>query len=474
MSDSAHRRVPEASEPAYHEVLSPIDGEVIERVPLASADEVARRIAERPDLERPLSRPEVLAFLRRLHVGLAKRRERLVETTLRETGFIASDSREIVDGAIEFLHDFELFVQEHAAVPRTVRHSYGQAASREMRIAHRPFRTVAAMVPQNASFTLAITILASALYAGCRVVLRPSLQCAASGVALAELLEECEPPRGSVLVVHGLATEFTDACYRSEHVDLIHYIGSNQHALQVFTQAFAAKKSCLLDGQGNGILYVDGSFPVEDAVGLITAGATRYNGETCTSVNGVLVDPDLHSVIRDALVESFRALKVGDPARAGTQVGPLFSEPQARRLSDDLRSCRPLVGGEAFGAYLTPCVVEGVARDGALVREGLFGPALWIESVARDEAFDWLRANQFPLSDTILSADPAWIRAFATSSRAARVTVNQDPSVESMFEPWGGYPPSGLNPVSFWIEKYRQAFQLDGRPRDILPAAGES
>ena len=43
-----------------------------------------------------------------------------------------------------------------------------------------------------------------------------------------------------------------------------------------------------------------------------------------------------------------------------------------------------------------------------------------------------------------------------------------------MFEPWGGYPPSGLNPVSIWIDKYRQAYQLDGRLRDIRLAGQDA
>jgi len=308
-------------------------------------------------------------------------------------------------------------------------------------------------------------------------VLRPSLQCAASAVVLADLVEQSGPPASSVLIVNSLAAEFAKASYVADDVDLIHYIGSNQHALSVFTDAFAAKKSCLLDGQGNGVLYVDRTFPVADAVRLITAGATRFNGETCTSVNGVLVEPEAYPAIRDGLVEAFRALAVGDPADTGTQVGPLFSQAQAQRLTHDLRAeatSRVLCGGDAFGAYFTPAVVDGVSRGSVLAREGLFGPALWIQPVPEGELFEWLRANQFPLSDTILSTDSELIRAFAMNSRAARITVNQDPSVESMFEPWGGYPPSGLNPVSFWIEKYRQAFQLDGRLRDILSASGEA
>ena len=53
--------------------------------------------------------------------------------------------------------------------------------------------------------------------------------------------------------------------HAAEEIELIHYIGSNRHALSVFVEAFEAKKVCLLDGQGNGMLYVDAGFPLERA-----------------------------------------------------------------------------------------------------------------------------------------------------------------------------------------------------------------
>lgn len=458
------------------DVVSPVTGERIQDVRLWTADEMRRRIVAHAAPAGPIAPREVLEFLGRLKEEISRHREQLVETTILETGFIAADSREIVDGAIEFLADFELHVREHAVPSRTVRHSYAHGSHREMRIVQRPFRCVAAVVPQNASFTLAIIVIASALYAGCRVVLRPSLQCSASGTALAELVERSRPPEASVLFLDCLAEDFVNVCCEVEDVQLIHYVGSNRFALSVFLKAFEAKKTCLMDGQGNGLLYVDSSFPIERAVELITSGATRFNGETCTSVNGVLVEPSVYPQIRDALVESLRHLKVGNPSESGTQVGPLFSERQARELALELRagpSHRVLCGGDAFGAYFTPAVVEGVTRESSLAREGCYGPALWIQPVDDRELFEWLRVNRFPLSDTILSARPELVRSFALNSRAARITVNEDPSVESMFEPWGGYPPSGLNPVSIWIDKYRQAFQVDGRIRDILSATGD-
>jgi len=450
-------------------VISPVTGAPIDRVRLATSEEIRRTLDALGGPPGSPSRADVLSFLARLHDELVRHEPELVRTTMLETGFIGSDCRDIIAGAIEFLHDFGRYAESQEMKPRVVPHSFAAPAPRMMHLTHRPYRWVAAMVPQNASLTLGITIIASALYAGSRVLLRPSLQCASSGALLAMLVARSQPP-APVAVLNCMARDFLDACYQSPQVDMLHYIGSNRHAMAVLQDALASSKQCLLDGQGNGVLYVDDSFSMAEAAQLITMGATRFNGLTCTSVNGVLADETVYPALRDALVEAFGRLVVGDPQDPRTQIGPLFSPEHAAGLARDLRNgsgVRVLCGGASHGAYFVPAVVEGVGLDDVLVREGLFGPAVWIHPVRADAVFDWLRANAFPLSDTVLSTRPEVVEAFALNSRAARICVNEDPSVESMFEPWGGYPPSGLNPVSTWIEKYRQSYQIDGRPASL-------
>ena len=451
----------------WYEPESPVTGQVLGRVRLWSAEEIAGSLEGDDGAVLEVPAVAVFAFLGRLRQALSAHRQQLIDATLHETGFIVNDCAEMVDGSIEYLRDFEIHVREGRTTERSIPHSYGSRNRREMRIERRPYHTVAALVPQNASLPLSITIVASALSAGSRLLLRPSLQCAASGALLADLIDRCEPPATSIRIVNSLAKEFLKASCTAPHIEMIHYIGSNRHALDVFNKAFSARKPCLLDGQGNGLLYVDDGFEAEEAVRLIVAGATRYNGETCTSVNGVLTHPARFREVQEGLVEAVRALRVGHPADSETQVGPLLSRRQAEDLAALLTgspSRRVLCGGDTDGARFSPAVIEGVELDDVLLREGFFGPAVWIRAIEESALETWLQANHFPLSDTILSHRPELIRRFATRSHAARICVNQDPSIESMFEPWGGYPPGGLNPVSEWVDKYRQPYQLDGSP----------
>jgi len=455
---------------SIHDVISPVTGMVTDKVYIVPKDEVSKALRQLPARPRTLLVSEVLQFLDRLKEQLRIHKDLFYEKTYLETGFIARDSIEVVDSAIEFLNDFEVYIHDKSFNGYTVKHSYSPGSDREIRITDRPFRYVAAVVPQNASLTLGITIIASALYSGARVILRPSLQCASTGAALAELIIKSQPPEWSVMVINSMADDFLDACFDSDKVDLIHYIGSNRYAMPVFSKAFNSGKQCLLDGNGNGFLYLDDTFPVEEGVRIITSAATRFNGETCTSVNGVLIKDTFYDKVRDALVESFMNLRVGHPLEPEVDVGPLFSVRHSMSLQESIRGIkgRILCGGNANGPFFSPAIAEGVGISDSLVREGIFGPVLWMQKVNEDSVWEWLRANRFPLSDTILSHDRDLIQLFAVNSKAARICVNQDPSIESMFEPWGGYTPSGSNPVSLWIEKYRQIYQLDGKLREIV------
>src|SRR5206468_11402221 len=130
----------------------------------------------------------------------------LLENMVLESGFIREDCGSMIDGSIEFLRDFARYASEQPAPESTVRHSYAGGNERVMRIMRRPFHCVAALVPQNASMCVAITIIASALHAGSRVVVRPSLQCAATGLMLADLMERSRPPGDCVRIVHCLAS----------------------------------------------------------------------------------------------------------------------------------------------------------------------------------------------------------------------------------------------------------------------------
>src|SRR3990172_6341649 len=236
---------------SIHDVISPVTGMVTDKVYIVPKYEVSKALRQLPARPRTLLVSEILQFLDRLKEQLRIQKDLFYEKTYLETGFIARDSIEVVDSAIEFLNDFEVYVHDKSFNGYTVKHSYSSGSEREIRITDRSFRYVAAAVPQNASLTLGITIIASALYSGSGIILRPSLQCASTGAYLSELIIKSQPPEWSVMIVNCMANDFIESCCNSENVDLIHYIGSNKYAMSVFTKTFNLGKQYILHFNSN-------------------------------------------------------------------------------------------------------------------------------------------------------------------------------------------------------------------------------
>ena len=128
----------------------------------------------------------------------------------------------------------------------------------------------------------------------------------------------------------GAGAEFTDGIIKAPAPLLLHYMGSSQHGPRLLLDGFEHRKPVLVDGSGNVWVWVGADMPVDEAVAWISAGAIRYNGQTCTSVNGAMIHPDRYAAVRDGLRERWSQLVAGDPRRTGVDVGPLFDEAQAR------------------------------------------------------------------------------------------------------------------------------------------------
>jgi acyl-CoA reductase-like NAD-dependent aldehyde dehydrogenase len=427
-------------------------------------------VLDQQELDRLLQAPmaatvdqaEVWAFTERLHTALHALAPLLLETMQLETGFTGKDCEELLEGTLTYMRDFKQSL-DHSTAAVAEPLPYHAGHPRHIRLARSAWGTVAVILPQNAFLLIAVTTMLNALSTGNRVILRAPQQSARSAALLGIALEAAKAPVQAVSIVLAKAREFVDALCRSRLPLLIHYMGSSQHGAQLVANAFRAGKPVLIDGSGNGWIWVDADTSAETAVDILTTGALRYNGQTCTSVNGAMIHPSLYPHVRDRLMERWNRLTVGNPLAAHVDVGPLFDEEQARWCQQQIEQSggSVLCGGKRNGNLLHPTLVEHPAPHSALVCEGLFGGGLWITAGTRDEFVSWWQQNQYPLCAGVLdpAADTAWW--LSRLPNVARLVVNGDPSVEHIFEPWGGYPSSGMNSVSVWHEKYQRVVSVD-------------
>ena len=145
-------------------------------------------------------------------------------------------------------------------------------------------------------------------------------------------------------------------------------------------------------------------------------------------------------------------------------MGPLFSSAQAENILNVAKKYQVLYSQAytiKFGPnYISPVVVSLKPTDSNFLKESLFGPIVGISYFKGDGWKRWLRENPINLTDAVFSKDKEFIKDFLATSNSPRKVVNLDPTIESVFEPWGAFLPSGWNDVTYWYYKYRNYFQL--------------
>lgn len=448
------------------DISSPVNGTLIQRVSLLSQQEIASLAASILPPS-PIEPEQLWGFTVRLYQALDAMRPLLVEALRLETGFVSEDAEELIAGSLAYVDRFcnlPSEVTEPGALAQTYRQ---KEQTRQIHLTRAAWGTVVVILPQNAFLLLAVTTLLNALAAGNRVVLRAPLQSARSAALLAAAVEAAEPPHNAVSIVMTRAKELLAAFYSSPDACLIHFMGSSRHAPEIIADGFRHGKATVVDGEGNGWVWVGEDACPTTAARLLTAGAVRYNGQTCTSINGAMIHPDLYGQVRKLLTDHWKRLRCGDPLSEDVEVGPLFDVAQAEWCERQIKESggAVLCGGRRQSNLLFPTLVENPLSTCGLVTEGLFGPALWISPAAADTFVDRWRQNRYPLCAGILSpsADPhLWSGRL---QNLARLVVNGDISEEYLFEPWGGYPASGMNPVGSWKDKYQRVLQIDAPTR---------
>ncbi|MFT4570021.1 MAG: acyl-CoA reductase-like NAD-dependent aldehyde dehydrogenase [Hyphomicrobiaceae bacterium] len=441
------------------EVLDKFTGKVATRVAMANGDALERAIAASVAAAEPMRKMPSYArkeVLRHAAARFQERAEELAQILCTEAGKPIKDAR----GEVSRLVDtFDIAAEEAVRMNGEVlplditpRADGYQGMWRRV-----PIGPCSFISPFNFPLNLAAHKVAPAIAAGCPFILKPASLTPIGALMIGEVLAETDLPPGAFSILP-CPRDAAQAFTVDERLKLLSFTGSPGVGWKLKEQA--GKKKVVLELGGNAACVVDHDADLEDAVERIIHGAFYQSGQSCISVQRLLVHERVYDDFRDRFVAAAKVLRTGDPHDEQTFIGPMISEGEAKRLEGWIRSAETaganlLCGGNRDGAMLEATVLENVPADADVCAQEAFGPVVVLSRFSDfSKALESINSSTFGLQAGLFTRDlykalDAW-----DELDVGGVVIGDVPSWRVDNMPYGGVKDSGLGRegVRFAIE----------------------
>jgi len=311
-----------------------------------------------------------------------------------------------------------------------------------------PIGVVLAITPFNDPLNLVAHKLGPAIAAGNSVILKPATVTPLSALKLAEALLEAGLPPLALQVVTGYGSVIGDPLVRDERVRMISFTGGVEAGKRI-AQLAGIKKIGMELGSDSPVLVWEDT-DLDWAVESCVSGAFWAAGQNCIGVQRLYIHKNIYEEFRDKFVERTKKYRIGDKLKEETDMGPMITEEEAKRIEAWIREAaekgaRILWGGNRQGALVEPTVLENVPENVAIHCEEVFGPTVNLYPVDNlEEAIQKANALPFGLHAAVFTrnVDVAFKAAYELDCGGVMVNDSTDYRLDSM--PFGGVKYSGL------------------------------
>jgi len=449
------------------DVADKATGEIVARVAAADAAAMEQAIAAATLAAKPLAK--LAAFERRdtlLHCveRFSADRERLARLLCAEAGKPIKDSR----GEVARLIDtFRIAAEESTRIGGEVLPLDNSSRGKGYRGQWKrvPLGPCGFITPFNFPLNLPAHKIAPAIAVGCPFILKPASATPLGALAIGEILAETNLPPGAFSILP-CAHAVAEPLVVDDRIKLLSFTGSSEVGWGM--KGRAGRKRVALELGGNAACIVDADVDVEDCVQRLIFGAFYQSGQSCISVQRILVHEKIYDSLRDRLVAAAAALKCGSPWEEDTFLGPLISEKDAIRIESWVgravdRGARLLCGGKRKGCYLPATLLENVPQGAEVTCQEVFGPVAVLEKFTSfDDALRRANDSDFGLQAGVFTRDLHRAMRAWDELEVGGVVIGDVPSWRADHMPYGGVKSSGCGRegVPFAMEEMSEVRML--------------
>ncbi|MBE7209962.1 MAG: NAD-dependent succinate-semialdehyde dehydrogenase [Gluconacetobacter diazotrophicus] len=443
-------------------VHDPANGSIVGEAPAMTRAEVTaaidRTCAAFPAWSRRLAR-ERGDLLRAWFESVRADKRSFAEIMVRENGKCLFEAMGEIEYGLGFI---EWYAEEAKRVYGDTIPTHAEGAA--IMVVKQPVGPTAAITPWNFPFMMICRKIATALAAGCTMIIKPSEETPLTAYRLLDHARRAGIPEGVFEMVTGDPAEIGELFTGDDRIRKISFTGSTAVGKRLAAASGATLKKMTLELGGNAPFIVFDDADLDQAVAGAVAAKLRNSGQVCISPNRFYVHDAIHDRFVEALAERVGRIEVGNGMREEFVVGPLINRgglDKVAALVDDARTrgARVVCGGEPHalgGLFYAPTILSGLDDEARMMRTEIFGPVFAVYRFSsEDEVVRRANDTEYGL------VAYAWTRdlgcAFRMSQRldAGMVILNSG-SVGTASVPFGGVKHSGYGREGshYGIEEY--------------------
>lgn len=428
-----------------HKLMSPVTGEHIANVPLASRADVERAVVTAKEAQsefRHWTAFERAGLCHRIADAIDDRLEDIAKTLTLEQGKpYHEESIGEIEDCVDYFRSFAEDVKRLTGdvLPTSER-------SKKMFTFRRPVGVWAAITPWNFPVVIPIEHMAPGLAAGNALICKPPEFTAWGLLELAKAFDTAEVPKGLFSVIPGGA-EIGEWLVTDDRIDGVGFTGSTNTGRQILSQ-MGIKRS-IMEMSGNGPTIVTDDANISGAAEAAVYGAYLNAGQVCCATERVIVVDDVHDVFVEETLKASEAVQLGDPFDEGTNMGPLNNEATAAKMDRHLadateKGAEVLRGGQRAKGFPTDLyyqftVVDGVPEQSLLAQEESFGPVVPIlRATDDDDAVGIANRDRLGLQAAVFTSSLKKAFWYADRIRSGTVIINDSTDFWENAQPFGG------------------------------------